>query len=671
MAAFSNPTDDTRTGPTAADDGDEIGFLDPSEKPGSMGRLGHYEVQEVVGRGGMGVVLKAFDERLHRVVAIKVMAPQLASSATARRRFTREARAAAAVTHDHIVTIHAVEDAGPLPYIVMQFVAGVSLQDRLDRTGSLQLDEVLRIGMQAASGLAAAHSQGLVHRDVKPANILLENGVERVKLTDFGLARAADDASLTQSGAVAGTPSFMSPEQAEGKPIDHRSDLFSLGSVLYAMCTGRPPFRSSTSMGVLKRVCEETPTPIRETNSEVPDWLAAVVEKLHAKDPAARFQSAAELADVLGRHLAHVQHPSVVPLSAFLKSPDGSPSATRPARRNRWAVAAAVLVAMLAVLGTTEATGVTGVRATVIRVFTPEGTLVVEVDDPDVTVTIEGDGGLVITGAGPKEVRVRPGTYTVRASKDGKPVTEELISITRGGKETVRVRREPPATALRQATKPVLLMHFDKADFYEKDGRTYVRDRSGKGNDGLCEQVQFTPQGNTGGGLANAGEGFLRLPSSLIWGQSQFTIAAWVKNDDLTNHWAVYKCVTKDYPAIHTPSFNFFWTNHLYVGAWSPAPGDWMHAVSPAVKVSPGEWTFVAVTLENGAPGQGRVRLMLNDGMYDRPFQQVGGGPSEWIQDLAALKLKGVLDELAVWDRALTEQELRELFALGQAGLKK
>src|SRR6185436_11499547 len=148
--------------------------------------------------------------------------------------------------------------------------------------------------------------------------ILLENGVERVKLTDFGLARAADDASLTQSGTVAGTPSFMSPEQAEGKPVDCRSDLFSLGSVLYAMCTGRPPFRAGTNIGVLKRVCEETPTPIRETNPEVPDWLAAVVEKLHAKDPAGRFQTAAEVAELLGQYLAHVQHPSAVALPAVV-----------------------------------------------------------------------------------------------------------------------------------------------------------------------------------------------------------------------------------------------------------------------------------------------------------------------------------------------------------------
>src|SRR5213079_2863272 len=164
-------------------------------------------------------------------------------------------------------------EGAKFPYLAMQFVSGLTLNDKIGPGGPLSLKEILRIGIQTAEGLAAAHKHGLVHRDVKPANILLENGVERVKITDFGLARAADDASLTQSGAVAGTPSFMSPEQAEGKPLDRRSDLFSLGSVLYAMCTGRPPFRAGTSMGVLKRVCEDTPTPIRQTNTEVPDWL--------------------------------------------------------------------------------------------------------------------------------------------------------------------------------------------------------------------------------------------------------------------------------------------------------------------------------------------------------------------------------------------------------------
>src|SRR5437762_2767296 len=141
-------------------------------------------------------------------------------------------RPAAAVNHVIGVGIHAVEDAGPVPYIVMQFVDGKTLQDKLDGTGTIPLPETLRIGLQIAEGLAAAHKHGLVHRDVKPANILLENGIERVKLTDFGLARAGDDASLTQSGVVAGTPMYMSPEQAQSEPVDFRSDLFSLGSVL-------------------------------------------------------------------------------------------------------------------------------------------------------------------------------------------------------------------------------------------------------------------------------------------------------------------------------------------------------------------------------------------------------------------------------------------------------
>jgi WD40 repeat protein/serine/threonine protein kinase len=287
-----------------------LDFLQPPARPGSLGRLDHYEVLGLVGRGAFGVVLRAFDEKLHRVVAIKVMAPELAANATARKRFIREARAAAAVAHEHVVTIHAVEEDTRPPYLVMQFVEGVSLQDKLDGAGPLGVREVLRIGLQIASGLAAAHKHGLIHRDIKPANILLENGVERVKITDFGLARAADDASVTQSGVIAGTPAYMSPEQAQGELVDHRSDLFSLGSVLYAMCTGRLPFRGSSAVAVLKRVCEEMPRPIRETNPEIPGWLCDVVVRLHAKDPAQRFQSAAEVADLLTKYLAQVQQPS-------------------------------------------------------------------------------------------------------------------------------------------------------------------------------------------------------------------------------------------------------------------------------------------------------------------------------------------------------------------------
>ena len=225
-----------------------LDFLTPSDRPGSLGQFGKYEVEQVIGRGGMGIVLKAFDPGLNRIVAIKVIAPQLAASGSMRRRFVREAKAAAAVCNDHVVTIHHVDTSGSLPYLVMQYVPGPSLQERLDRAGPLELKEILRIAMQTASGLAAAHAQGLIHRDVKPANILLEDDMERVKLTDFGLARAMDDVRITQSAVLAGTPQYMAPEQARGEPLDPRADLFSLGCVLYTMCVGRPPFRAAAPL---------------------------------------------------------------------------------------------------------------------------------------------------------------------------------------------------------------------------------------------------------------------------------------------------------------------------------------------------------------------------------------------------------------------------------------
>jgi hypothetical protein len=295
----------------------DLRFLTPSEKPGHLGRLGPYEVQTILGTGGFGIVLKGFDERLHRVVAIKVLAPSYAASGAARKRFIREARAAAAVKNEHVVGIHDVQEDAEPPYLVMEYIDGISLQEKIDRQGALDLKAILRVGVQIAEGLTAAHKQGLVHRDIKPANILLENGVERVKITDFGLARAVDDASLTQSGTVAGTPMFMSPEQAEGLPIDHRSDLFSLGTLLYAMCTGHPPFRASGTHAVLKRVIDASPRPIREINNEIPDWLCDVIAKLHAKKPEDRFQTAKEVAELLGRLLAHLQQPTTAPLPTF------------------------------------------------------------------------------------------------------------------------------------------------------------------------------------------------------------------------------------------------------------------------------------------------------------------------------------------------------------------
>jgi serine/threonine protein kinase/multidrug resistance efflux pump len=293
--------------------------LAPTDDPEMLGRVGDYEISGVVGVGGMGAVLKGFDKSLRRVVAIKVMAPHLAHSGSARTRFQREARAAAAITHDNVIDIYAVSEAAGLPYLVMPYARGPSLQKRIDEGGPLGVVEVVRIGRQIAAGLAAAHEQGVVHRDIKPANILLSDGIERLWITDFGVARAMDDASMTQTGVIAGTPQYMSPEQARGESVDHRSDLFSLGSVLYTACTGRPPFRSEAAYGILRRITDSDPRPIREINSDIPEWLCIIIERLLAKHPADRFESASEVVDLFDGCLAHLQQPLQVELPQSLR----------------------------------------------------------------------------------------------------------------------------------------------------------------------------------------------------------------------------------------------------------------------------------------------------------------------------------------------------------------
>jgi serine/threonine protein kinase len=327
-----------------------LDFLQPSSRADSLGRIGHYEILQILGKGGFGIVFRAFDELLQRVVALKVLAPSLAATSPARKRFLREAQSSAKVRHENVVHIYAVEDQ-PLPYLVMEFVPGETLQQRLDRIGPLEVPEILNLGRQIAEGLAAAHATGLIHRDIKPGNVLIEPGPQgRVKITDFGLARAADDASLTQSGVLAGTPMYMAPEQARGETLDPRADLFSLGSVLYYMAAGRPPFRASSTFGVLKRVVEDTPRPIRELIPETPQWLADIIAKLHAKKPEERFQSAREVADVLADCEAK--------LKAKQEVKSVVPSAAEPAGR-KWVAAAALLLLPVLALAVTEFAGLT------------------------------------------------------------------------------------------------------------------------------------------------------------------------------------------------------------------------------------------------------------------------------------------------------------------------
>jgi serine/threonine protein kinase len=333
------PTDDLMEGAEA----DVLRCLAPPGRPDSLGRIGHYEVLGVVGHGGFGVVFRAMDVVLQRIVAVKVLASRLAATSPARKRFLREARSSAQVRHENVVQVYAIEEQ-PLPYLVMEFIPGETLQQRLDRTGPLEVPEVLRIGRQIAEGLAAAHAMGLIHRDVKPANVMIERGAEaRVKLTDFGLARATDDARISQSGVVAGTPLYMAPEQARGEALDHRADLFSLGSVLYVMCTGRPPFRANSALGVLKRVAEDEPRPMREVIADVPVWLCRIVEKLHDKSPAARYQSAREVADVLADCESQVKRHGA--LRDFSRIPGGQ---LPRSRRKTWVAEALAFLLLLA-----------------------------------------------------------------------------------------------------------------------------------------------------------------------------------------------------------------------------------------------------------------------------------------------------------------------------------
>jgi serine/threonine protein kinase len=330
-SACMGPTLARTEGGEAEDDADtSLDFLQPSTRPDSLGRIGHYEVLQVLGKGGFGIVFRAFDDVLKRVVALKVLAPAIAATSPARKRFLREARSSAQVRHENVVQVYAVEER-PLPYLVMEFVPGETLQQRLDRTGPLEVLEIVQIGRQIAEGLAAAHATGLIHRDIKPGNVLLEQGTQKVKITDFGLARAADDASLTQSGVLAGTPMYMAPEQAQGEKLDHRADLFSLGSVLYVMASGRPPFRASNTYAVLKRVVEDTPRPIQEVIPEVPQWLCDIIAKLHAKKPADRLQSAGEVADLLGSCQAEIQRSGPAAPHSVLSAIAVARKATSPA----------------------------------------------------------------------------------------------------------------------------------------------------------------------------------------------------------------------------------------------------------------------------------------------------------------------------------------------------
>ena len=277
----------------------DLSFLDPPSHPETLGRIGRYEVEGLLGRGGMGVVLRGYDADLRRTVAIKVLAPEWAASTEARRRFAREAQAAASVAHEHVVPIFNVEPDAPLPYLVMAYIPGVTLERWIKTHGAPDTGTVLRVAGQLADGLAAAHRRGLVHRDIKPGNILVGENIDRVWITDFGLARAADSVTLTRTGVIAGTPHYMSPEQARGESIDHRSDLFSLGCVLYFLAAGSPPFDADNTLAVLHQIVSSRPESLAARRNDLPPSYVALVHRLLERRVDRRPPDCEKVADML------------------------------------------------------------------------------------------------------------------------------------------------------------------------------------------------------------------------------------------------------------------------------------------------------------------------------------------------------------------------------------
>jgi len=266
--------------------------------------LGHYRILELLGKGGMGEVYLAEDTRLQRQVAVKILATDLVGDADRRQRFQREARAAAALNHPNIVTIHSVEEVGGQPFLTLELVEGRTLSD-LVPPGGMPLGRLLEIAIPLADAVGTAHQRGITHRDLKPANVMVAAD-GRVKVLDFGLAKLREELSqaaqaamptqeLTGEGRILGTVAYMSPEQAEGKPVDPRSDVFSLGVVLYELATGQRPFTGDTQLSVLSAIIKDTPSSVTDLKRDLPRDLARIVQRCLAKDPEDRYQSAKDL----------------------------------------------------------------------------------------------------------------------------------------------------------------------------------------------------------------------------------------------------------------------------------------------------------------------------------------------------------------------------------------
>ncbi len=287
---------------------DTVGLVGDPSAPvqASPEFLEYFRIQKVLGEGGMGTVYLADDTRLGRKVALKTLTARTGRECRGQGSFLAEARSAAQLEHDHVIPIHYVGEADGIPFLAMPYLQGEPLDVRIRREQTdgmlLPISETVRIVGQIASGLAVAHARGLIHRDIKPANIWLEAPSGRVKILDFGLARSqSDEAHLTVSGTILGTPAYMAPEQARGLPVDHRADLFSLGCILYEMLTGKRPFTGRDTMAILSSLALDNPPPPHELNPQCPADLSRLTMQMLEKQLDRRSASARLIADALAK----------------------------------------------------------------------------------------------------------------------------------------------------------------------------------------------------------------------------------------------------------------------------------------------------------------------------------------------------------------------------------
>ncbi|MBX6330393.1 MAG: serine/threonine protein kinase, partial [Gemmatimonadaceae bacterium] len=290
-----------------------------------------YDIDAEIGRGGMAIVYRATDLRLRRPVAVKVLPPELAFREDVRRRFLREAQTAAQLSHPNIVPIYTVDERDGLVYFVMALVEGETLAQRLAR-GPIPPEEAGRVLHDVADALAYAHAHGVIHRDIKPDNILLDRDSGRPMVTDFGIARAAEvDSRLTVTGVAVGTPAYMSPEQALGdREVDGRSDIYSLGVVGYQMLAGELPFKASNTPSMMMKHIHEAPRPLAELRPGLPPQLVAAVERALAKRPEDRWGSAGEMRDVVGGKVAWEHRAAPASASATSRRASAPPASAPP-----------------------------------------------------------------------------------------------------------------------------------------------------------------------------------------------------------------------------------------------------------------------------------------------------------------------------------------------------